>query len=263
MNKAKTRTGPAGASGVKPRERKGGGFGEAVATIFYAVLIALVIRTFAYEPFNIPSGSMLPTLMVGDYLFVSKFTYGFSRHSFPLSAVPFRGRIFETPVERGDVVVFKLPRDNRTDYIKRIVGVPGDRLQMIDGALQLNGEAVKRERLDDITLRDRFGNVRRHAQYRETLPGGVNYVTLDTGRIAVDNTRVFIVPPGHYFAMGDNRDNSADSRVRTSGVGYIPAENIVGRAEILFFSTDGSARKWEFWRWISAARFNRFFKSLR
>ncbi len=235
---------------------------ETVKTIVYAVLIAVVIRSFAFEPFNIPSESMLPTLMVGDYLFVSKYAYGYSRHSLPFSLPLIKGRIFAQPVERGDIVVFKLPADNRTDYIKRIVGLPGDRLQMIDGVLYINGQPVKRVRVEDFVYRDRFGNLRRYAQYRETLPNGVSYMTLDMGPRPVDNTGVFVVPAGHYFAMGDNRDNSADSRVANSGVGYIPAENLVGRAEILFFSTDGTAAKWQFWRWIPAARFERFFTRL-
>ena len=235
---------------------------ETIKTVVYAVLIAVVIRTFAFEPFNIPSESMLPTLMVGDYLFVSKYPYGYSRYSLPFGLPLIKGRIFAHPVARGDVVVFKLPADNHTDYIKRIVGLPGDRLQMIDSVLYINGQPVKRERVEDFIVPDRFGNYRRFAQYRETLPSGVSYMTLDMGLRPVDNTGVFVVPAGHYFAMGDNRDNSADSRVPNSGVGFIPEENLVGRAEILFFSTDGTAAKWEFWKWIPAARFERFFKRL-
>ncbi len=232
---------------------------ETVKTFVYAILIALVIRTFAFEPFNIPSESMLPTLLVGDYLFVSKYSYGYSRHSLPFSPPLFSGRILSGQPERGDIAVFKLPRDNSTDYIKRIIGLPGDRIQVRDGVLYLNGGAVKRERVEDFESRDGLGIVHRLRQYRETLPSGVSYLTLDLQpNGAHDNTKVYTVPPGHYFAMGDNRDNSLDSRVE-SGVGFVPAENLVGRAEILFFSTNGSARMWEFWKWPTATRFSRFF----
>ena len=243
-------------------ERKKGGFFETVKTVVYAVLIALVVRTFAFEPFNIPSGSMIPTLLIGDYLFVSKYAYGYSRYSFPLGFPPFSGRILESMPERGDVAVFKLPRDNKTDYIKRIVGLPGDRLQVQDGLLYINGEAVERERVEDFVIEDRFGNRERVRRYRETLPDGVSYYVLDrTSNGILDNTEVYEVPPGHFFAMGDNRDNSSDSRV-LDNVGYIPADNLVGRAEILFFSTNGSAAFWEVWKWPFAIRFDRFGNTL-
>ncbi len=243
----------------KENERKSW-FLETLKTVVYAVLIALGIRTIAFEPFNIPSESMLPTLLVGDYLFVSKYSYGYSRHSIPLSPPLFEGRVLSRPPERGDVAVFKLPRDNKTDYIKRIVGLPGDRLQMLGGVLYINDEAVKRERVADFLYRDRMGNPYRIPRYRETLPNGVSYDTLDLIKNGEhDNTKVYAVPPGHYFAMGDNRDNSLDSRVKT-GVGMVPAENLVGRAEILFFSTDGRARLWEFWKWPMATRFSRVFQ---
>ena len=243
------------------------GLGENIRTIVYAGLIAVGIRTLAYEPFNIPSESMLPTLKIGDYLFVAKWAYGYSYHSLPLSGYLPRlmhGRILERPVERGDVVVFKLPRDNATDYIKRIIGLPGDRIQMINGVLYLNGEAVKRERVDDFVEFERGGEIRRIPQYRETLKSGVSYLTLDmTPRGELDNTGVYVVPPAHYFAMGDNRDNSLDSRVDPNrdakGVGYVPSENLVGRADLMFFSTDGSARWWEVWKWPFAIRWNRLF----
>ena len=192
---------------VKPEAEKKEGWGEAIRTVIYAVAIALVIRSLAYEPFNIPSGSMLPNLLIGDYLFVSKFPYGYSRHSFPFSPPVFSGRVWEDPVERGDIVVFKLPRDNSTDYIKRIVGLPGDKLQVRDGVLEINGAPVQREFIGKSLVpgEEAHGPVR---QYRETLPNGRSYLTLDLRDGGEgDNTGVFSVPAGHYFAMGDNRDN--------------------------------------------------------
>lgn len=234
-----------------------------ISTIVYALLIALVIRTVAYEPFNIPSESMLPTLFVGDYIFVSKFSYGYSRHSILFSPNIGSGRIFESAPERGDVAVFKLPRDNETDYIKRIVGLPGDRIQVRRGLLYINGQAVRRERVEDFRYVGSGGRSGTVPRYRETLPNGVSYEILDLVEGAdVDNTGVYTVPPGHYFAMGDNRDNSIDSRVIGGGVGYIPAENLVGRAEFLFFSTDYSAALWEVWAWPQAIRFGRIFKTI-
>jgi signal peptidase I len=231
---------------------------ETGRTIIYAVLIAMVIRTFAYEPFNIPSESMLPTLKVGDYLFVSKFSYGYSRHSMPFSPPVFDGRIFGRQPERGDVIVFKLPRDNKTDYIKRLIGLPGDRIQMRNGILHINDKAVPREPIQSY-VHDRYSTLRRIPQFRETLPNGVSYETLDSDPLGrYDTTKVYTVPDGHYFMMGDNRDNSQDSRV-SNAVGFVPAENLVGRAEILFFSHDGSAAFWEVWKWPSAIRFRRFF----
>ena len=237
---------------AKPKES----FGEVVKTVIYAVLIAVGIRTVAYEPFNIPSASMLPTLLIGDYLFVSKWAYGYSRHSMPFSPPVFEGRILESQVDRGDVAVFKLPRDNSTDYIKRIVGLPGDRIQVKGGQLFINDEPVKRERVDDFVDRDWRGNTVRIPRYRETLPNGVQHHTLDMVQNSdTDNTPVFTVPAGHYFAMGDNRDNSVDSRVPGGGVGFVPAENLVGRADILFFSKPDDVGIWEVWNW----RFRRFF----
>jgi len=235
-----------------------GGF----STLIYAILIAISIRAFAYEPFNIPSGSMLPTLLIGDYLFVSKFTYGYSRYSFTFGYPAFPGRFLSSPVERGDVAVFKKPGDEGTDYIKRILGVPGDRIQMIDGVFHLNGEPVKKERVDDFTHVDLDGNHIRVPQYRETLPDGTTYMTLDAiSNGAADNTRVFLVPQGHYFAMGDNRDNSLDSRL-SWGIGFVPEQNLVGRAEVLFFSVGGNTRFWEIWKWPSSIRYGRVFESI-
>ena len=233
-----------------------GGWGETLRTIIYAVLIALVVRTFAYEPFNIPSGSMLPTLLIGDYLFVSKFSYGYSRYSLPWSLPLIEGRILNSKPERGDVAVFKLPKDNKTDYIKRLVGLPGDQIQVKEGILHINGEPVEREEVGPRRI-SRFGATTQVTEYIETLPNGRRHLIWESSDSApLDDTRVFTVPEGHFFAMGDNRDHSQDSRV-THEVGPIPFENLIGRAEFLFFSHDGSARLWEVWRWPSAIRFGR------
>ena len=241
--------------------KKSGGIKDTVKTLVYAIAIALFVRTFAYEPFNIPSGSMKPTLLVGDYLFVSKFAYGYSRFSLPLGLPLFSGRIFGSLPERGDVAVFKLPSDNSTDYIKRIVGLPGDRIQVINGVLHINGEAVRLEALAPF-VDDMDGREVEIPMYAETLPGSdESHQILDlTERGRLDNTGIFEVPAGHVFAMGDNRDNSLDSR--TSNVGFVPIENLIGRADLLMFSVDGSARIWEPWKWPWAIRYNRLFRPI-
>ena len=233
------------------------GFFETIRTVIYAVLIALVIRTFAYEPFNIPSGSMIPTLLVGDYLFVSKLSYGYSDHSLPFSPSLISGRLLSSEPERGDVAVFKLPSDNKTDYIKRFIGFPGDRIQVVKGILNINGKAVARRRVDDFVKRDEAGNIHRVPRYLETLPNGRSHYILEkSDQGPLDDTPVYTVPEGHYFAMGDNRDSSSDSRV----IGVIPAKNLVGRAEFLFFSIEGSA--WQIWRWPWSVRFGRLFTGI-
>lgn len=243
------------------KSKQGGGVWETVKVIIEALLIALVFRTFAYHPFNIPSGSMEPTLLIGDYLFVSKFSYGYSRYSFPVDLSFIDGRIWEGDgPERGDIAVFRPAREPDTDYIKRVVGLPGDRIQMIDGALHINGEAVEREPAGEWTGEGRFGSTRGIQQYRETLPNGVSYITLDmTENGPGDNTRVFEVPPEHYFLMGDNRDNSQDSRFINGTVGFVPAENLIGRADVIFFSVEQGARAWEIWRWPWSVRSDRLF----
>ena len=206
-------------------------------SVVVALLIAISVRTCLFQPFNIPASSMMPTLVVGDYVFVSKFPYGYSRFSLPFSPPLFSGRIFASEPKRGDVVVFRLPKDQRTDYVKRLVGLPGERIQMRDGELYINGAAVKREALPDYAGEacgtERAGKVKR---WRETLPNGVNYETLDcVDNGFLDNTEVFTVPAEQYFMLGDNRDNSTDSRTR-SQVGTIPLQNLIGRVEIIFFS---------------------------
>ena len=242
---------------------KRSGIGETIRTIAYAVLIALAVRTFLYEPFNIPSGSMRPTLLEGDYLFVSKFSYGYSRYTLAFGLPLFDGRILGGTPERGDVIVFKRPPEPSENYIKRLIGLPGDRIQMIQGILHINGVAVQRERVEDYVTTDRLGRETRVPQYIETLPNGRSYHILersgDVGRL--DNTEIFLVPEGHYFFMGDNRDDSLDSRAPGIGsaaphVGFVPEENLVGRAEFLWFSLEDASFR-EIWKWPGALRFDR------
>lgn len=234
------------------KTKKSGGFGETVSVIVQALLLALVIRTLLFQPFSIPSGSMRPTLLEGDYLFVTKWAYGYSNASLPFSPNLFNGRIWGSEPERGDVVVFKFPPDPSLDYIKRVVGMPGDTIQMRDGVLHINGEPVVRELVGEITDEDVTEMTRPVEVWRETLPNGVAYDTLDlTPNSIGDNTREFEVPAGHYFMMGDNRDNSTDSRF---SVGYVPYENLVGRANLIFFSISGGASPLEIWRWPSELR---------
>lgn len=254
---------PKAAEQAVPKDTTKENWRETVRTVVYAILIAVGIRTVAYEPFNIPSGSMIPTLLVGDYLFVSKYSYGYSRYSIPFGLPLFRGRILSDPPERGDVAVFKLPADNSTDYIKRVIGLPGDRVQVKGGVLHLNGKAVPRKRIEDYQLVTPFGSVRKAPRYIETLPNGRSYRILETDRNlgSLDNTPEFVVPKDHFFVMGDNRDNSLDSRAMRH-VGFVPFENFVGRAEFLFFSTDGTARFWEFWKWPFAVRYGRIFDGI-
>ncbi len=264
----------------KPMSRKeqSGGWLETAKTVVYAVLIAIVARTFAFEPFSIPSGSMIPTLLVDDYLFVSKYSYGYSKHSFPLSMAPFSGRIFEQAPQRGDVAVFKWPGNNRTDYIKRIIGIGGDRVQVIGGVLHINGKAVEIRELREGDPRPVEGSSDGQSHlYVETLPGGTPHVIRKKVRIDdkarpcgekdaacnTDNTKEYLVPQGHVFVMGDNRDDSSDSRDPQSKVGFVPVENLVGRAEFIFYSHDGTAEKWEVWKWPGAIRFGRLFKAIR
>jgi signal peptidase I len=259
----------------KAKEQKGG----VLKTVFYAVAIAIVVRTFLFEPFNIPSGSMYPGLYEGDYLFVSKYSYGYSKYSLPFSPDILSGRILASKPKRGDVAVFRFPPDPSVDYIKRVIGLPGDRIKLTNGRLYLNGAMVKRSaplKRDD--LKDKKvrgydaslgrecptpqGTVKPATKYRETLPTGRSYVIWecsDQGRDS-DNFRETKIPAGHYFMMGDNRDNSNDSRF---DVGPVPFVNFIGRAEFLFFSVNGLARIWEVWKWPSAIRFGRIFKGIR
>ena len=265
---------------AQPRES---GIGETIKVVLQALAIAIVVRTFLFQPFNIPSGSLVPTLLVGDYLFVSKYSYGYSKHSFPFSPDFFQGRVFGASPKRGDIVVFKLPRDGQTDYIKRVIGLPGDKIQMIDGRLYVNGKLTPRQEITPSYITpDAFGKDGPVTTYNETLPddamqpSGVTHrvIERDGDRGTLDNTNVFEVPAGKYFMMGDNRDNSTDSRVpMESGVGFVPFENIVGRAEIIFFSIktkpgppgangDLTEPAWQFWRWPWTVRWERLFQTV-
>ena len=228
-----------------------------------ACLVIFLMRTFLFQPFNIPSGSMEETLRVGDYLFVSKFSYGYSHYSLPFSPPLFSGRIWSANPQRGDVVVFRLPKDDSIDYIKRVVGLPGDRIQMINGLLHINDAPVKRQRIEDYVDIDENGATVRVKRWRETLPNGVSYTTLELIENGFyDNTPVYEVPPGNFFMMGDNRDNSTDSRV-LSQVGYVPLENLIGRAQLVFFSIRGGVHPWEVQDWPSSLRWERLFTLVR
>jgi signal peptidase I len=243
------------------------GWWETIKVVVQAICIAFLLKWFLFQPFNIPSGSMKPTLLVGDFLVVSKLSYGYSNYSFPLGFKLFSGRVFASKPKRGDVIVFKLPRDNSTDYIKRLVGLPGDEIQMIDGVLHINKKAVPKRRLADFVTRE-DGPPQGYAMFEEETPEGVKYRVLDTEpNGAYDNTGPFLVPDGHYFMMGDNRDNSMDSRVQRGGVGMVPFENLVGRAEVIFFSgafDEPDAFRWyKPWAWPFDVRWSRFFSRVR
>jgi len=263
---------------------------ETARVIIEALLIAFVVRMFLFQPFNIPSASMYPTLNIGDYLFVSKLSYGYGKYSFNFQLslperfggatifkccnfINFPGRIVfsNSPPQRGDVAVFKYPQDLSVDYIKRVIGLPGDRIQMKDGVLFINGQAVKKERIEDYVDSTTVPEAAREGvhfsgglipQYRETLPNGVSYNVLDQGNFDEDNTIEYVVPADHYFMMGDNRDNSADSRF-LNGVGYVPVENFVGKADIIFFSFKPEASLSKPWEWPSLIRYSRFFNWVR
>lgn len=231
-----------------------------IVGIVVAVFVALAIRTFLLQPFHIPSGSMYPTLEVGDFIFVSKYNFGYSNYSFPFSPPLIKDRIFGQIPKRGDIIVFAGTKDDR-DYIKRLVGLPGDKIQMIKGVLHINGEAVKLKKVKDYQMLDR-GRWKVVPQYIETLPGDVSHPILKEapmGEGALDNTQIFTVPPGHFFMMGDNRDNSDDSRAMRT-VDFIPFKHIMGKAQVIFFSTE--AKWYEIGQWLPGLRFHRVCKTL-
>ncbi len=257
-------------------ERQKASLGATLRLFLTAVLIALGLRTCVYEPFNIPSESMLPGLQVGDYLFVAKWPYGYSRYSLPLGPPLFDGRIGGTLPLRGDLVVFKTPRDNRTDYIKRVIGVPGDRVRMVDGQVELNGVLAPRQPLAPVSVRLEGGKrcgdrgasgsgACSYPAFAERLPGGVTVATLDLMRGAPrDDTAVVTVPAGSLFVLGDNRDDSADSRftIAEGGVGMVPLANVIGRADFIFFSVDPAVRDGNPLHWPASVRTGRIGRRL-
>ncbi len=233
-----------------------------VKTLTYALIIAVALRSLFFQPFYIPSSSMEPTLLVGDRLFVSKYEYGYSKHSFPFSPSIYNKRILSKDPKRGDLVVFKTPADNRTDYIKRLIGLPGDSIQFVNGEIFLNKEKILRKKIKE-NLKVRCGNLNFSvASYIETLPNGVNYKAVYNSAGTLKNSDLYIVPKDHFFFLGDNRDCSKDSRF-LSEVGYVKKLNLVGKAKIIFFSNDTKKGSFfKFWNWGESFRFNRTFKRL-
>ena len=240
-----------------------GFFSENIKTLFYALVIAVVIRSLFIQPFYIPSSSMEPTLLVGDRLFVTKYSYGYSKHSFPFSPPILNKRVFFNSPERGDVIVFKTPADNRTDYIKRLVGLPGDKIQFIDANLYLNNSEILKSKIKnktEINCGNRTIDVYR---FEEKLPNGKTFHSVYLKNYTYQNSDVFEVPQDHYFFLGDNRDCSKDSRFLTS-VGYVHRDNIVGKARFVFFSTDKKIGRFiEFWKWNKSFRLERLFKKIK
>jgi len=231
-------------------------------TLFYALIIAVIIRSLLIQPFYIPSSSMEPTLLVGDRLFVTKYSYGYSKHSFPFSPNILNKRILFSEPKRGDVVVFKTPVDNRTDYIKRLIGLPGDKIQFIDSNLYINNSEILKSRIskqDKIYCGDRMIKV---DTFKEKLPNNKSHITVYLKDFTFQNSDMFTVPKDHYFFLGDNRDCSKDSRFLSS-VGYVHKDNLVGKAQFIFFSSNKSiGRFFAFWKWHKSIRFNRFFKKI-
>jgi len=232
-----------------------------IKTLFYALIIALIIRTFLFQPFYIPSSSMEPNLLIGDRLFVSKYAYGFSRHSFPFSPTNYNIRFFGYEPKRGDVIVFKTPADDRTDYIKRLIGLPGDTIQFIDGEFFLNNSVVERKEINTSTIINCGSEILDVNFFEEELDG-VKYIAAYRKKGTLQNTDKYTVPSGHYFFMGDNRDCSKDSRFLSS-VGYVSFNNLVGKAKIIFFSNNIEEGYFiKFWKWNKSIRLKRFFKKI-
>ena len=230
-------------------------------SIFLAIFIAILIRSFIFEPFNIPSGSMKPNLLVGDFIFVSKWSYGYSKHSLPFSIPLIPKKIFSKFPSRGDIVVFKTPYDNRTDYIKRVIGLPGDKIKIVNGNIIINGRTILRKKIEDFIDTDKTGKKFRLRQYTE-LFYYLEFNTIDlTDKGLVDNTIEYVVPNDHFFVMGDNRDNSQDSRFLNK-VGYIPMDNLIGKAQYIFFSLENS-RFFELWKWPKSIRYKRLLEKIK
>ena len=236
---------------------------ENLKTIFYALIIAIIIRSLLIQPFYIPSSSMEPNLLVGDRLFVTKYSYGYSKHSFPFSPPLFKDRILFSEPKRGDIIVFKTPTDNRTDYIKRLIGLPGDRIQFISGNLYLNEIQIFKDiksRNDQIFCGDKILNVN---TFEEKLNNNVKFKTVYRKDFTFQNSDKFLVPDNHYFFLGDNRDCSKDSRFLSS-VGYVHENNLVGKAQFIFFSSDyRNGSLFQFWKWSELIRFERFFSKIK
>ena len=230
-----------------------------IKSILIAIFIALLIRSFIFEPFNIPSGSMKPNLLVGDFIFVSKYSYGYSKHSLPFSLPIIPNKIFLKYPKRGDVVVFKTPENNRTDYIKRVIGLPGDKIRIVNGQIEINNSLIERQKIEDFIDNDKNTIYKRVRKYKEFFFNNELEVLDLTDNGMVDNTNLYNVPENYFFVMGDNRDNSQDSRFTT--VGFIPIENLIGKAQFIFFSLENS-RFLEIWKWPTAIRYNRIFKKI-
>ena len=236
-----------------------GFFSENIKTLFYALVIAVVIRSLFIQPFYIPSSSMEPTLLVGDRLFVTKYSYGYSKHSFPFSPPILNKRVFFKSPERGDVIVFKTPADNRTDYIKRLVGLPGDKIQFIDANLYLNNSEILKSKIKNKTEINCGNRIIDVYRFEEKLPNGKKFHTVYLKNYTYQNSDVFEVPQDHYFFLGDNRDCSKDSRFLSS-VGYVHKDNLVGKAQFIFFSSDRKVGSiFTFWKWHKSIRFHRTF----
>lgn len=248
-------------SDVAKEKEKPSELRETIIVIIEALVIAFVFRTFFYQPFSIPTASLQPTMMIGDYFVASKFTWGYGKYSAAPFELPIQGRFFGREPNAGDMAVFR-PVPQKDDYVKRIMGLPGDTLQMKEGRLYINGEMLERKFIERSTDKDSFGTELPVLVYEETLPNGVVHLIHEISDDSpLDNTSEYLVPAGHYFMMGDNRDRSQDSRI-LSAVGYVPASNLIGKAEARFFSMTDNVAPWKFWQWPAKIRLDRMFQSV-